>query len=132
MLIKVTREKWHGGLFGFEQIRHCLTEHIQILHIFLSKNIKVFQWLSNSTFFNFMMMMMMMMMIMMNRFCDVVDRQKVFGLISSRNHWQRSSTSRISNKSRAGFDPAQNRSSDFAEWSFALVITTTQCRHTYD
>ena len=130
MLIKVTREKWHGGLFGFEQIRHCLTEHIQILHICLSENIKVFQWLSNSTFFNFMMMMMMMMM--MNRFCDVVDRQKVFGFISSRNHWRRSSTSRISNKPRAGFDPAQNRSSDFAEWGFALVITATQCCHTYD
>ena len=41
------------------------------------------------------MMMMMMMMMMMNCFCGMVDRRKAFSLISSRDHCQRSSRSRI-------------------------------------
>ena len=48
-------------------------------------------------------------------------------LISSWDHCQRSSPSRISDTSRAGFEPAQNLSSGFDEWSFAVVITTTPC-----
>ena len=51
----------------------------------------------------FLMMMMMMMMMMMNCFCGMVDRRKVFSLISSRDHCQRSSLSRISDTPRAGF-----------------------------
>ena len=38
----------------------------------------------------------LMMMIMMNCFCGMVDRRKAFSLISSRDHCQRSSSSRIS------------------------------------
>ena len=38
----------------------------------------------------------MMMMTMMNCFCGMVDRRKAFSLISSRDHCQRSSPSRIS------------------------------------
>ena len=38
----------------FNNIRHFSMEHIQIWHLFLLKNIKVFQWLSNSKFLNFM------------------------------------------------------------------------------
>ena len=59
-----------------------------------------------------MMMMMMMMVMMMNCFCSMVDQQKTFSLLSSRDHCQRSSSSQISNTPRAGFDPAQNLSSD--------------------
>ena len=44
-------------------------------------------------------------------FCGMVDRRKVFSLISSRDHCQRSSPSRISETPRAGFEPAQNLSS---------------------
>ena len=38
----------------------------------------------------------MMMMKMMNCFCGMVDRQKTFSLISSRDRYQRSSPLRIS------------------------------------
>ena len=62
---------------------------------------------------------------MMNYFCGMVDRQKAFSFISSRNHCQRYSPPRISDTSRAGFEPAQNLSPSFVEWSCAIVITTT-------
>ena len=70
-----------------------------------------------------------LMMMMMNCFCGMVDRRKALSLISSRDHCQRSSPSRISDKPRAGFEPAQNLSSDLVEWSCAVVITTTPRRH---
>ena len=55
---------------------------------------------------------------------------KALSLISSRDHCQRSSPSRIYDTPRAGFEPAQNLSSDFVEWSCAVVITTTpRCHH---
>ena len=73
--------------------------------------------------------LMMMMMMMMNCFCGMVDRWKVFILISSQDHCQRSSPSRISNTPRGGFEPAQNLSSGFVEWSSAVVITTTPQHH---
>ena len=58
-------------------------------------------------------------------FWGMVNRRKAFSLISSRDHCQRSSLSRISDTSRAWFEPALNLSSGFDEWSCALVITTT-------
>ena len=70
-----------------------------------------------------------MMMMMMNCFCGIVDRRKVFSLISSRDHCQRSSPSRISDTPRAGFEPAQNLNWGLVEWSCAAVITTTPRRH---
>ena len=74
--------------------------------------------------------MMMMMMMMMNCFCGMADRRKVFSLISSRDHCQRSSPSWISGSPRAGFKPAQScaeqkKSLGFVAWSCAVVITTT-------
>ena len=68
------------------------------------------------------------MMMMMNCFCGMVDWRKVFSLISSRDHCQRSSPSQISNTPQAGFEPAQNLSSGLVEWSCAVVITTTPPR----
>ena len=62
---------------------------------------------------------------MMNYFCGMVDRRKAFSIIPSRDHCQRSSPSRISDTPLAGFEPAQNLSSDFVEGSCAVVITTT-------
>ena len=62
---------------------------------------------------------------MTNCFCGMVDRRKAFSLISSRGHCQRSSPLRISDAPQAGFEPAQNLSSGFVEWSCAVVITTT-------
>ena len=76
-----------------------------------------------------MMMMMMMMMIMMNCFCGMVDRRKAFTLNSSRDHCQRFSPSRISDRPRAVFEPALNLSSGLVECSCAVVITTTPRRH---
>ena len=66
----------------------------------------------------------MAMIFMMNCFCGMVDRQKAFSLISSRDHYQRSSPSRISDTLWAGFEPVQNLSSGLVEWSCAVVITT--------
>ena len=70
-------------------------------------------------------------MMMMNCFCGMVDQQKAFSLISSRDHCQRFSPLRISDMPRAGFEPAQNLSSGLVKWSCAVVITTTpQCHYT--
>ena len=74
----------------------------------------------------------MVMMMMMNCFCGMVDRRKRSSLISSRDHYQRFSPSRISNTPRAGFESAQNLSLGFVEWSSAVVITTTSFRQSID
>ena len=55
----------------------------------------------------------------------MVDQRKTFRFISRWDHCQRSSASPISDTPRAGFEPAQNLSSSFVEWSCAVVITTT-------
>ena len=68
---------------------------------------------------------------MMKCFCGMVDRRKVFSLISSRDHCQRSSQSWISDTPRAGYEPEQSLSSGSVEWSWALVITTTPRRHIF-
>ena len=56
-------------------------------------------------------------------FCGMVDRQKVFSFISSWDHCQRSSLSRISNTPQAGFEPTQNLSSGFACLQISSNIT---------
>ena len=65
---------------------------------------------------------------MMNCFCGMVDQRKAFSLIFSRDHCQRSSPSRISDTPRWVFEPEQNLSSGFIDWSCAVVITTTPRR----
>ena len=65
---------------------------------------------------------------LMNYFCGMVDRRKAISLISSRNHCQRSSPSRISDMPRTVFEPAQNLSLGLVGWSCAVVITTTPRR----
>ena len=70
-----------------------------------------------------------LMMMTMNCFCGMVDLRKVFSLISSRDHCQRSSPSWISDTPRAGFEPVQKLSSGLVEWSCAVVISTTPRRH---
>ena len=70
----------------------------------------------------------MMMMMMKNCFWGMVDRRKAFNLISSLDHCHRSSPSRISNTTWVAFEPAQNLSSGFVEWScVAVIITTPRC-----
>ena len=61
-------------------------------------------------------------------FRGMVDRQKEFSFIFSRNHCQRSSPSPISDTQRAGFEPAQNLSLGYDKWDCAVVITTTRRR----
>ena len=63
---------------------------------------------------------------MMNCFSGMVDWQKAFSLIFSKKPCQRSSPSQMLDTPQAEFEPAQNLSSDFVEWSCAVVITTTQ------
>ena len=70
-----------------------------------------------------------MMMKMMNCFCGMVDRRKVFSLIYSRDHFQRSSLLSNSNTPWTGFEPAQNLISGIVKWGGAVVITTTPRRH---
>ena len=74
----------------------------------------------------------LMMMMMMNCFCGMADWRKAFSLISSRCYCQRSSASRFSDTPRVGFEPAQKLSSGLAEWSCAIVITTTLRRVNYE
>ena len=62
-------------------------------------------------------------------FCGMVDRQKAFSLISSRDHSQRSSPLRICVTPWAGCELVENRISDFDEWNCAVVITNTPKRH---
>ena len=57
--------------------------------------------------------------------CGIVDRRKAFVFMTSRNHCQRFWPLQISDTARAGFEPAQNLSSDLVEWSCAVFITTT-------
>ena len=54
----------------------------------------------------------------------LTDERRLW-LISSRDHCQRFSPSQISDTPRAGFESAQNLSSDFDERSGAVVIITT-------
>ena len=68
-------------------------------------------------------------MMMMNCFCGMVDRRKVFNLISGRDHCQISSPLWISDTPWAGFEPAQNLSSGLDQGSCAVVITTTPWHH---
>ena len=63
---------------------------------------------------------------MMNRFCGMVDRRKAFSLMTSRDHCQISSPSRISDTPRVGSEPVQR--SGFVEWSCTVVITTSPLR----
>ena len=74
-------------------------------------------------FFYFHDQIQEMIMMMMSCFCGMVDRQKVFSLISSWDHCQRSSLSRISNTPQAGFEPMQNLSSGFACLQISSNIT---------
>ena len=69
--------------------------------------------------------------LMMNCFCGMVDQRKTLGFISSRDHCQRFSPSQISDTPQAGFEPAQNLSSHFVEWSCAVVITTIPWHYSY-
>ena len=55
---------------------------------------------------------------LINCFLGMVDWRKVFNLISSRDHFQRSSPSRISYTLWAGFEPAQHLISGLVEWSW--------------
>ena len=52
----------------------------------------------------FHIVLMMMMMMMMNCFCGMVDRRKTFSFISSRDHCQRFSPSRITDTPQEGFE----------------------------
>ena len=72
---------------------------------------------------------MMMMRLMMNCFGGMDDRQKAFLLISGWDHCQRFSPCKISDTPQAGFEPAQNLSSGFVEWSCAAMITITPRCH---
>ena len=58
-----------------------------------------------------------MMMMTMNCFCRMVVRCKTLSLISSREHCQKFSPSHICDTPQAGFEPAQNLSSNFVEES---------------
>ena len=68
-------------------------------------------------------------LMMMNFFCGMVDQRKAFNLISGWGHCQRSSSSRISNKQQARFEPVQHLSSGLVWWSCAVATTITPRHH---
>ena len=68
-------------------------------------------------------------LMILNCFCGMADQPKAFSLISGQEYCQRSSTLRIYDNRRAGFELALNLSSGLVEWSSAVVITTTLRRH---
>ena len=76
-------------------------------------------------------MMMMMTMMIINYFSGMVDRQKVFSLLFSQGHCQRSSPSGISNTPQGGHEPTQILSSGLVEFrrSCIVVITTIPQPH---
>ena len=80
-------------------------------------------------YYQIWMSIWILLMMMMSCFCGMVDRRKEFSHMSSRDHCQRYSPSQIFDKTRSGFEPAQNLSSSFVEWKCAVVITTTTRRH---
>ena len=57
-----------------------------------------------------------------------VTKDVTFIIISSRDHCQRSTSSRMSDTPQSGIEVAQNLSSGLNEWSCVLVITTTPRR----
>ena len=61
----------------------------------------------------------------MNRFCGMAERGIAFNLIYSWDICQMLSPPKISDKLRAGLQPAQNLISGIAEISCAVLITTT-------
>ena len=103
----------------------CLTHFGSIFPFMPSENIKNL-WFSD-VFKGYEKLTVMM----MNCFCGMVDRRKAFSPISSRDHCQRSSPLWISGTSQAGFQPAQNLSSGFVEWSCTVVVTTTPQRQNW-
>ena len=65
---------------------------------------------------------------LMNRSCGIVDLRKVFTPYIQPVPCQRFSPLQIFDTPRAGFKPRQDLSSDFVEWSYAVVISTTPRR----
>ena len=82
------------------------------------------EYLRWSSLWHNLMMIMTMMMMMMNCFCRMVVRRKVCILICSRDQCQRFSLWQMTDILGARFEPAQNMSSGFTEWSIVVVITT--------
>ena len=66
---------------------------------------------------------------MMIYFCGMVDWHKALSFFFCWNDCQRFSPLQISNTLQAGFEPVQNPSCGFVEWSCAVVINTTPRRH---
>ena len=98
----------HANRFKYESYNAGLTlvQSQNKLRIFLKASVRLnlAGWLL-PTLSNGLIDVMMM---MMNCLSGMVDRRKAFSLISSREHCQRSSPSRISDTPRAGFEPAHN------------------------
>ena len=65
--------------------------------------------------------------IMMNCFYGMVDQRRALTPYFQPRPF-RDSHHHKSPTPQTGFEPAQNLISDFVEWSFAVVITTTQRR----
>lgn len=55
------------------------------------------------------------MIMMINCFCEMVDQQKVFSLISTQDHWQTFSEPHAFDTPQVGLEPTQNLRSSFAE-----------------
>ena len=119
--------KNYSTILSDKELFHAVIWQRIILLYYLVNN--YFTILSGKELFHCIIWQRIMMIMMMNCFCGMVDRRKGFSLISSRNHCQRSSPSRICDTPRGGFGTAQNLSSGLVEWTRAVVITITPRRH---
>ena len=65
---------------------------------------------------------------LMNYISGMIDQQHALSIISNRHNWRSFSPWQTFNGLQAGFEPAQNLSSDCGEWSCAVVMTTATQR----
>ena len=125
--------KWISPYFGNAYIRYFLLfswcKNLSCNNACNTHETTWFFVIYDLWFHEFVMLKPTLNNLMMNCFCGMVDWQKVFSLISSQNHCQRSSPSQISDTLRAGFEPVQNLSSDLVEWSCVVLITATPWCH---
>ena len=72
------------------------------------------------------------MMVMMNCFCGMVDQRKAFSLISNQDHCSPCSLWRISDTTRAGFDPVQNLSSKVVQQCHKIIADNVKCLKVFE
>ena len=123
-LFFVTSSQFLTLLFTSVTIRHCQ----KVVNLTTTEIFYIGQWLGFSILTNLTFNEILELEFFCTILCPwlqsllqikyhMVDRRKALSLISSRDHCQRFSPSRISDMPWAGFEPGENLSSGLVEWS---------------